>query len=200
VAPFEPSPGKSSSRNVAFGASLGQIPTFRERRLSGSGVEELLCWPTLAYTPAMMRLIFASLGLSLILSTTSLAQVKISVPGKHHNRKEEIHAKVENAGRQPITLCVGFAGISGNTPSPFWAQRNNGRKWSTLLLGSDIGPAFGSAVVLEAGQSEEFLLQLNESGNIRLRLDYWRGAIPNLACASQPKGSHVATSASFTIE
>jgi hypothetical protein len=148
----------------------------------------------------MTRLIFASFGLSLILTTTGLAQVKISVPGQHHSRKEEIHAKVENTGRQPITLCVGFAGVSGSTPSPFWAQRNNGGKWSTLLLGSDLGPAFGSAVVLEAGHSEEFLLRLNYSGNIRLRLDYWRGAIPNLACASQPKGSKVVTSAVFTIE
>jgi hypothetical protein len=148
----------------------------------------------------MTRLIFASLGLSLILATTGLGQVKISVPGQHHSRKEEIHAKVENTGRQPITLCIGFAGVSGSTPSPFWAQRSNSGKWSTLLLGSDLGPASGSAVVLEAGQSEEFLLRLNDSGNIRLRLDYWLGAIANLPCASLPKGYKVATSAVFTIE
>ena len=55
-------------------------------------------------------------------------------------------------------------------------------------------------MVLEAGQSEEFLLQLNDSGDMRLRLDYWRGAIPNLACASLPKGSKEVTSAVFTIE
>jgi hypothetical protein len=147
----------------------------------------------------MKRFILA-LGFSLILTTTALAQVKIIVPGQHHNRQEEIHAKVENTGSRTATLCVGFAGISGSTPSPFWIQRNSEGKWSTLLVGSDIGPAFGAAVVLEAGESKEFLIQLNASGEMRLRLDYWRGAIPKLDCASPPKGSRVVTSGVFAID
>jgi hypothetical protein len=82
----------------------------------------------------MTRLVFASLGLSLILTTAGIAQVKINVPGRRHSRQEEIHATVENTGSGPITLCVGFAGVRGSTPSPLWAQRNNGGKWSTLLI------------------------------------------------------------------
>ena len=154
----------------------------------------------MAYTCAMTRLILASLAYSLVLAITANAQVKISVSGLRHRRQEEIHATVQNTSRRPITLCVGFAGISGSTPSPFWLQRNSDGKWSTLLMGSDIGPAFGAPTVLEAGKSEEFLLRLNASGKMRLSLDYWLGAAPNLDCTAQPKHSKIGTSAAFTIE
>src|SRR6266850_1352453 len=117
---------------------------------------------TLAYTSAMTRLILAALGLSLILATAAIAQVKI-------------------------------------TPSPFWVQRNDNGKWGTLMIGPDVGSA-RAAVVLEAGESKEFPFRLNDSGKMRLRLNYRRGSIPELDCHALPKGLKLATSAVFTVE
>jgi hypothetical protein len=84
-------------------------------------------------------------------------------------------------------------------PLPFAAQRKNGAKWGTLLLGRDSGPN-GSALVLEAGESEEFHFHLSDSGKMRLMLEYWQGAKPHLSCTELPRGSKAVKSAVFTIE
>jgi hypothetical protein len=152
----------------------------------------------------MKRLILSTIGLSLILATTVIAQVKIAVHAQRYKVHEEIHAKVENTGNNAVTFCVEFGQTSmkgseiERTPSPFWVQRNDNGKWGTLLIGPDVGSA-RTAVVLEAGESKEFPLRLNDSGRMRLRLNYWRGSIPKLDCHAPPKGLKLVTSAVFTI-
>jgi hypothetical protein len=153
----------------------------------------------------MTRLILATLGLSLILPTAAIAQVKITVPAQRYKVQEEIHAKVENTGSGAVTFCVEFGQTSPeggeieSTPSPFWVQRSSNGKWSTLMIGPDVG-SIRAAVVLEAGESKGFPFRLNDSGRMRLRLNYWRGSIPNLDCDAPPKGLKLLTSAAFTIE
>jgi hypothetical protein len=132
----------------------------------------------------------------LIPSGVAIAQVKINVPGQNFRRQEEIRTTIINIGKQPITLCLVFTSMD-SLPLPFAAQRNNGGKWDTLLLGSDLGPN-GSALVLEAGESREFPLHLSDSGKMRLMLEYWQGAKPHLSCT--PRGSKAVKSAVFTIE
>ena len=95
----------------------------------------------LRYTLFMTRLIFAPLVLALS-SLPAPAQVKIHVSPSHHKTFETIHASVENAGSKPITFCiqVGQTSPKGGgeieaTPSPFWVQKNNDGRWSTLLIG-----------------------------------------------------------------
>jgi hypothetical protein len=159
---------------------------------------------SLAYTSAMPRLILATLGLSLIFGTAALAQVKIAVRPQQYKMHEEIRAKVENMGNSAVTFCVEFGQTSmkegevESTPSPFWVQRNDNGRWGTLMIGPDVGSAW-AAVVLEAGESKEFPFRLNDSGRMRLRLNYWRGSLPNLNCHVPPKGSKLLTSAVFTI-
>ena len=146
-----------------------------------------------------------SSALSLVLGPAAVAQVKIIVPEHHYKVHEKIPAKVENIERHPVTLCVEFgqtssnAGETENTPSPFWVQRNIHGKWGTLIIGPDIG-SLKEAVVLTAGESREFPFRLIDSGTMRLRLNYWRGSLPNLDCHVPPKGRELQTSAEFTVE
>jgi hypothetical protein len=159
----------------------------------------------LAYTSAMARLVLVTLGLSQILATAAIAQVKIAVPAQQYKAHEGIHAKVENTGNNAVTFCVEFGQTSmkgadvESTPSPFWVQRNDNGKWGTLMIGPDVG-SIRAAVVLEARESKEFPFRLNDSGRMRLRLNYWRGSIPNLDCHVPPKGMRQATSAVFIVE
>jgi hypothetical protein len=147
----------------------------------------------------MMRLVLLPLGLSLILTATGAAQVKINIPDQHYERQERIHATVQNASSRPITVCVGFLGSLESTPSPFWVERYSDGKWHALIMGPDIGHEKG-AWVLEAGESREFFVRLSDSGKLRLKLDYWRGSIPNLDCDAPLKGMKVARSAVFGID
>jgi hypothetical protein len=147
----------------------------------------------------MSRIVLTALLFPLMLATPSFAQVKIHIPEQHYKAREQILAKVENRGSQPVTLCIGFLGSIDGTLSPFWVERNTDGKWGELILGPDVGNQWTS-LVLDAGKSEEFFLRLSDSGRMRLRLDYWRGSNPKLDCIAQPKGSRVATSSFFTIE
>jgi hypothetical protein len=153
----------------------------------------------------MARHILAALGISLILATAAIAQVKITIPAQQYKAHDEIHAKIENAGGNAVTICVEFgqtsmkAGEVESTPSPFWVQRNDNGKWGTLMIGPDVGSTRGS-VVLEAGESKEFPFRLNDSGRMRLRLNYWLGSIPKLNCHAPPKDSRLATSSALKVE
>ncbi len=152
----------------------------------------------------MTRLIL-TLGLSLILCTPAIAQVKITVSAQQYKVHEEIHARVENTGKGAITFCVEFGQTSmkdgevESTPLPFWVQRNDNGKWGTLLIGPDVG-SLKAYLVLQAGESKDFPFRLVDSGRMRLRLSYWRGTVPNLNCHAPPRGSKLLTSAVFTIE
>jgi hypothetical protein len=159
----------------------------------------------LAYTARMKLLVLSTLWISLILTTSATAQVKITVPAQQYRVGAKIPAKVENTGKYAVTFCVEFGQTSmkegevENTPSPFWVQKNNSGKWDTLIIGPDVG-GMRARIVLQAGESKEFQFRLNDSGRMRLRLNYWRGSVPNLDCRERPKGIKLLTSSAFTIE
>ena len=108
-------------------------------------------------------------------------------------------------GNSAVTFCVEFGQTSmkdreiESTPSPFLVQRNDNGRWGALMIGPDVGSA-RAAVALEAGASKEFPFRLNDSGRMRLRLNYWRGSFPTLDCHAPPKGLKLLTSAVFTID
>jgi hypothetical protein len=132
-------------------------------------------------------------------------KLKIDLNAKHYGVQEQIHAKVENTGDLPITVCVEIGQTSPNgsetesTPSPFFVQKKGNRNWGTLMIGPDVG-GNRTAVVLKAGESQESPFRLSESGELRLRMNYWLGSIPKMNCNAPPKGSKLATSSVFTIE
>jgi hypothetical protein len=159
----------------------------------------------LRYTLFMTRLIFAPMILALS-SLPATAQVKIHVSPSHHKKYGTIHTSVENTGSKAITFCIqgGQTSPKGGgeieaTPSPFWVQKNSDGRWSTLLIGPDVG-SFQRPQVSEPGRSLDFPFRLGESGQMRLRLTYWNGSRQSLACDAPPRGAKVATSAPFAVE
>jgi hypothetical protein len=153
----------------------------------------------------MARLVLVFLVLLLTLPAVAFAQVTITVPAQQYKAEEKIPASVENNENSAVTFCVEVGQTSPkeggieSTPSPFWVQRNSNGKWGTLMIGPDVG-SLKAATVLAARESKEFPFRLNGSGRMRLRLNYWRGSIPNLDCNAPPKGSKRVTSAVFTID
>jgi len=152
----------------------------------------------------MTRIIFTSLVLSLC-SLAAPAQVKINIPSQHQKKYETIHASVENAGSKPVAFCIDVGqtspkgdGETEATPSPLWVQRNNNGPWSALMIGPDMG-SFKGAEVLDPGKSVEFPFRLCDSGQMRLRLNYWDGSLPSLDCHEPPKGAKLVTSPVFTV-
>lgn len=152
----------------------------------------------------MTRLVFAPLALALS-SLPATAQVRIHVSPQHYKRYETIYASVENAGSKPVTFCIQVGQTSPKvggeieaTPSPFWVQKNNEGRWNTLLIGPDVGN-FRHSEVLDPGKSLEFPFGLGESGQMRLRLTYWDGALRSTACDELPKDAKVATSVPFDV-
>src|SRR5215467_12354284 len=157
------------------------------------------------YTASMLRAIFACLVLVLF-SLTVTAQVSIHVSPQRQKKYETIHAWVENVGREPVTFCVEVGQTSPKgggdietTPSPFWVQRNNDGRWGTLMIGPDVG-SLRRPEVLDQGKALEFPFRLGDSGQMRLRLNYWSGSLPSLDCHAPPKGAKLVTSAVFAID
>lgn len=153
----------------------------------------------------MTRLIFTFSFLTLF-SRTAAAQVRIHIPPQHQKKYEKIYASVENAGTKPVSFCVEFGQWSPKgdgeieaTPSPFWVQRNNDGKWSTLMIGPDVG-SLKAPQVLDPGKAVEFPFRLGDSGRMRLRLNYRTGSFPSLNCHTPTKGERLVTSAVFTVE
>lgn len=153
----------------------------------------------------MLRVIFGSLVLVLS-ALTAAAQATIHISPQNRKKYEKIQATLENTGSKPITFCVEVGQTSPkgvgeveSTPSPFWVQRNNNGRWSTLMIGPDVG-SFQSPQVLDSRESVEFPFRLGDSGQMRLRLNYWQGSLPRLDCHAPPKGARLVTSAVFTVE
>jgi hypothetical protein len=190
---------KANVKRNADGGSICAIALLRHNRDSHSALA------LLAYTFGVTRIVLAALSFVLV-NTAVTAQVKIGISPEHYKKYEEIHANVENSGRNPVTLCVevghtsptGEGGIQ-STPSPFWVQQNNGGKWNTLLIGPDVG-SHRAVTMLEPSKSMQFPFRLNVSGRMRLRLEYWTGSMPNFDCHAPPKGAKRVTSTVFTVE
>ena len=156
-------------------------------------------------TAVMSRLIFTFCAFSPF-SLPVTAQVKIIVPQQNQKKYETIHASLENGGSKPVTFCieVGQTSPRGDgeiqaTPSPFWVQRNSEGKWGTLMIGPEVG-SLKSPQVLDPGKTMKFPFRLGDSGQMRLRLNYWNGSLPSLDCHAPPEGARRVTSAVFKVE
>ena len=145
------------------------------------------------------------IGLFLALPGSMYAQVRIHIPAQHHTTHQTIRARVENNGRSPVTFCAEFgpdsmkATGSESLPIPFWAQKYSAGKWSTLLTGPDVGGLRGT-IVLDSGESKEFPFRLNETGRMRLQLEYWSGSVETLDCRNPPKSSKRVTSKTIVMK
>jgi hypothetical protein len=152
----------------------------------------------------MRGIVLISVTICLASAEGVIAQARVTVPSPQFQVQEQIRARIENLNRQPITYCVEFGQTWTNgtetepTPSPFAVQQRANGKWSTLLIGPDVG-SFDRPVVLEPGKSEEFPIKLNSRGGTRLQLFYWFGSKPDLICSAPPKGVRKVTSKPFTI-
>jgi len=130
--------------------------------------------------------------------------VRVVIPKRHYQPKEQIPAKLENQTSQPITVCVQFGQWSPKgdmieaTPSPFFVEQNDNGKWSVLLIGPDVG-SNSQPVEVDSGKSLEFPFRLNGEGTRRLRLDYWIGSRPDVKCNGSAKGKKHLRSATFTL-
>jgi hypothetical protein len=145
-------------------------------------------------------------------STLLSAQVRVVVPKSNFQSQELIRAQVVNATKKPISVCLeaGQWSMEGNaihiTPIPFLVQRPARRKrkylfrkrWSTLLIGPDIGST-RVPLVFSSGESQYFPFRLSDEGpKFRLLLYYWKGQ-RDLVCSPSPKGSKKAISSEFQL-
>ena len=150
-------------------------------------------------------LAFSTIPLGATLIVGALAQVRVTLPSAEFRSQEHIRATVENDLGRPITYCVEFGQTSTNgsdiesTPSPFEVQQRTGGRWSTLLIGPDVGSS-RHALVLEPGKSQEFNMRLNSRGNLRLQLRFWIGSLSDVICADPPKNRKKIRSKVFTIK
>src|SRR5277367_2597710 len=136
-----------------------------------------------------MKPLFLIAGIVLSTPTIAFAQVRIMLPARSFGIEDQIHAKIINEGTHAITICVEFGqtsphnGGSESTPSPFVVQQYSRGRWSTLLIGPDVG-SFRHSVEIDASKSQEFVFRLDAVGNIRLLLYYWRDSRQGSACTS----------------
>jgi len=161
---------------------------------------------------------FRSLAISLFLIPTALSQVRIVTSRTDFNSHDRIDVQITNTGEKAVSYCVEFGQISykgeivsapepdhsripayvrvETTPIPFYVQKDKSGKWRTLMIGPDIGSS-RHAVVLEAGESQQYPFRLGDRGRMRLVLDYWLGE--NDSVCEFPKHKKTAHSNIFAV-
>jgi hypothetical protein len=153
----------------------------------------------------MTRIVLSTLILLFISSSAAGAQAQITLDeGRRYEAEEQIKARVENTGTQPITMCVEIGQWSFNksdveaTPTPFRVEQRTDGKWHALLLAPDLG-SYLHAEVLGVGKSVEFPFRLNSPGTTRLMVNYWLGSKSDLDCRAESKGSKQVVSPIFSV-
>jgi hypothetical protein len=152
-----------------------------------------------------MNRLFLIAGILVSTPTIAFAQVRMTLPARSFAVQDQIRAKVINEGTHTITICVEFGQSSPkkggleSTPSPFVMQQHSEGRWSTLLIGSDVGSVRRS-VELDAGNSQEFLFRWNAVGKIRLLLYYWRDSRDGSSCTALEKGAKRVFSETFIVQ
>jgi len=150
---------------------------------------------------------FRSFVIVFLISPIALSQVRVSTPGSDYKSHQQIDVQITNAGKNAVSYCVEFGqhsfktargGVENmeTTPIPFYVQRQNSRSWGTLLIGPDIGSS-RHAVVLKAGESQQYPFRLSDRGQMRLVLDYWRGE--NDRVCEYPQGKKTTRSNIFVV-
>lgn len=152
----------------------------------------------------MFRTVLAPVILTLAIVPSARAQVRVTVPPKNYTMSDKIMARVRNDTSQPVTICVEAGQFSArgdvvvSTPIPFFIEQESRQGWKVLLIGPDVGSSRHAAVV-EPKQSLEFSFWPPSAGNLRLRMQYWRSARPDLDCVHEPKGAKEAKPATFRV-
>ncbi len=158
----------------------------------------------MAYTLTVLRSFVKWVIALLLLGCSLSAQVRVVIPKRHFQPKEQIRATLENHTSQPITVCVEFGQHSPEghttvaTPIPFFVERNDNSKWSVVLIGPDVGSIL-APVELDSGKSLPFPFSLNDEGKMRLRLDYWIGSLPDMKCPGPAQDAIHYRSAIFVL-
>jgi hypothetical protein len=142
-----------------------------------------------------------------LFSSVVVSQVRVSTGGEEFKSHQQIPVMISNAGKNNVSYCVEFGQWSLKTgsgeaddieatPIPFYVQKQSGGKWGILLIGTDVGSS-RHAVVLKAGESQQFPFRLGDRGRMRLVLGYWRGENDNVC--KFPKGKKTARSKIFLV-
>jgi hypothetical protein len=151
-----------------------------------------------------MKRLFLIVGILVSAPTIAFAQVRVTLPASSFEAEDQIHAKIINEGTHAITICVEFGqtsphnGGSESTPWPFAVQQYSRGRWSTLLIGPDVGSVRRS-VEIDRGKSQEFVFRLNAVGKIRLLLYYWRDSRNGSSCTALEKGAKRVFSETFIV-
>ncbi len=114
---------------------------------------------------------------ALVVSWVSLAcaqSVQVVVPETVVPVTEPVRVEVRNVGDVAISFCADFGRLEEDDvgrlrPNPFQTEIKRGRRWSTLLMASDLGNQRAS-LVLDPRGVEQFPIRLNEPGLYRLTL------------------------------
>ena len=172
-------------------------------------------WRMQRYTPGMFRRVV----IVLLLNAVALSQVRIAVSPADLKSHDQIDVQITNDGKKTVSYCVEFGQVSykgepvpaegpdhtpipsyvkvESTPIPFYVQKENGGKWSTLLIGPDVGSS-RHAVTLQAGESQHYPFRLSDRGRMRLALEYWGGE--NNDVCKYPDGKKTTRSNIFVVK
>jgi len=166
------------------------------------------------YTPSMFRWVV----IVLLFNPIALSQVRMAISPTDFKSHDRIDVQISNTGKKAVSYSVEFGQVSykgepvpaegpdhtpipsyvkvESTPIPFHVQKENGGKWSTLLIGPDIGSS-RQAVALRAGESQHYPFRLSDRGRMRLALEYWGGENNNVC--KYPKGKKTTRSNIFVV-
>ena len=150
---------------------------------------------------------FRSIAVVLLFGSIAPCQVRVTTPKADFDSHGRIDVQITNTGKIAVSYCVEFGQISykagtgasedvESTPIPFYVQKQNGSRWGTLMIGPDIGSS-RHAVVLKAGESQQYPFRLSDRGRMRLVLDYWRGE--NDRACERPTGKKITRSDVFVV-
>jgi hypothetical protein len=144
---------------------------------------------------------YRSLLILFLVSPFLTSQVRVSTNGSNFKANERIDVQVTNAGKDAVSYCIEAGQASSkagtgagadveSTPIPFYVQRHNTDKWGTLMIGPDIGSS-RQPIVLKPGESQHYPFRLNNRGEMRIVLGYWRGE--NEGICKHPSGKKMTT-------
>jgi len=140
----------------------------------------------------------------LLFCVSAIGQVQVNIPQPRYKQHDSIDVSVTNTSKKAVSFCVEFGHWSfpdvdhlEATPTPVYVQRNNRGRWSTLLIGPDIG-SIRHSVTVGPGESQHYPFRLSDQGQMRVIIDYWIGESDHTC--ENPKGRRTAKSRVFVVE
>lgn len=134
----------------------------------------------------------------------AVGQVRVTIPQPRYKQHDTIDVGVTNTSKRAVSFCVKFGQWSfpdadhlETTPTPVYVQRKNRGRWSTLLIGPDVG-SIRHSVTLGPKESQHYPFRLSDQGQMRVMIDYWLGE--NDRTCENPRGRRTAKSRIFVVE